>query len=96
MKLDNHTLALIAVGASVAANCQPCLERNYSTALQCGADAQEIAEAIEVGKRVRHGAAVKMDKFAIGLDSASLYTTRAADSPCECSSSAAFTGGDNG
>jgi len=40
MKLDNHTLALIAVGASVSANCQPCLERNLRTALKCGADAQ--------------------------------------------------------
>ena len=85
MKLDNHTLALIAVGASVTANCQPCLERNFSTALRCGADAQEIAEAIDVGKRVRHGAAVKMDQFAIGLDSSTLYTTRTADNECECS-----------
>ena len=85
MKLDNHTLALIAVGASVTANCQPCLERNFHTALKCGADAEEIAEAIDVGKRVRHGAAVKMDQFAIGLDSSTRYTTRAADNQCECS-----------
>ena len=67
MNLDNHTLALIAVGASVAANCQPCLERNVSTALKCRATDLEIAEAIEVGKRVRRGAATKMDQFANGL-----------------------------
>lgn len=96
MKLDNHTLALIAVGASVSANCQPCLERNFRTALKCGADAQEIAEAIEVGKKVRHGAAAKMDMFAIGLDSFSLYTARTVDNQCECSSSTELTGSDNG
>jgi AhpD family alkylhydroperoxidase len=38
MKLDNQILALIAVGASVTANCQPCLEHNTATAAKCGAD----------------------------------------------------------
>ena len=63
MKLENRILALIAVGASVSANCQPCLERNVSTALKCGADVQEIAEVIEIGQRVRGGAASKMDAY---------------------------------
>ena len=67
MRLDNQILALIAVGASVSANCQPCLEHNVNTALKCGADAQQIAEAIEVGKRVRRGAATEMDKYAYWL-----------------------------
>jgi len=86
MKLDNHILALIAVGASVAANCQPCLEHNVSTALKCGAEGQEIAEAIEVGKRVRQGAAAKIDKFAIGLNNAARTTASATENGCGCSS----------
>lgn len=81
MKLDNRILELIAIGASVAANCQPCLEYNVGKALSYGADSQEIAEAIEVGKRVRQGAASKMDKFALNLNS-----TNAANSRCECGS----------
>jgi hypothetical protein len=64
MILENRILALIAVGASVAANCQPRLEHNLATALKSGASSLEIGEAIEVGKRVRRGAADKMDKFA--------------------------------
>ena len=53
MKLDDRTLRLIAVGASITANCQPCLQANVTKALEYGADEQEIAEAIEVGKIVR-------------------------------------------
>jgi AhpD family alkylhydroperoxidase len=96
MKLDNHTLALIAVGASVTANCQPCLEHNVGTALACGADAQEIAEAIEIGKRVRQGAAAKMDTFARSLNTAVHTATIMSDTGCGCSSPATATGGQNG
>jgi AhpD family alkylhydroperoxidase len=67
MKLDNRTIRLIAVGASISANCQPCLQVNLAKALAAGASQEEIAEAIEVGKRVREGAAIKMDKFAASL-----------------------------
>ena len=70
MRLDNQILALIAVGASVSANCQPCLEHNVHTALKCGADAQKIVEAIEVGRRVRRGAATEIDKYAFSLNNA--------------------------
>jgi AhpD family alkylhydroperoxidase len=85
MKLDNQILALIAVGASVSANCQPCLERNVNTALKCGADAQQIAEAIEVGKRVRQGAATKMDKYALSLNDVP-SSAIAAEDGCGCGS----------
>ena len=67
MKLDDRTLRLIAVGASITANCQPCLQINVAQALECGADEQEIEEAIQVGKLVRKGAASKMDAFADNL-----------------------------
>jgi len=67
MKLDDRTLRLIAVGASITANCHTCLQTNIARALQCGADEQEIAEAIEVGKMVRKGAASKMDQFVSSL-----------------------------
>jgi AhpD family alkylhydroperoxidase len=86
MKLDNQTLALIAVGASVTANCQPCLEHNVGTALKCGADGQQIAEAVEVGKRVRHGAATKLDKFAAALNPAVPLAAGPPQDDCGCSS----------
>lgn len=53
MKLDEKTKELIAVGASITAHCQPCLEYHSKKALEFGSDAEEIAEAIEKGNRVR-------------------------------------------
>ena len=45
MKLDDRINGLIAVGAAITANCQPCLEVSVTKALENGADEQEIAEA---------------------------------------------------
>jgi AhpD family alkylhydroperoxidase len=53
MKLDEKTKELIAVGASITAQCQISLEYHSKKALEIGSDAEEIAEAIEMGKRVR-------------------------------------------
>jgi AhpD family alkylhydroperoxidase len=84
MRLDDRTRALIAVGASITANCQPCLQATMDIALESGAGAQEIAEAIDVGKRVRQGAASKMDKFVWSLNEAAPSPIGPKDSPCEC------------
>jgi len=84
--MDNRIKELIAVGASVTANCQPCLQYHVRKALDSGADEQEIAEAVEVGKMVRKGAASKMDKFVLSLDFAGLSTASATDEGCGCCS----------
>ena len=70
MKLDTRIKELIAVGASVTANCQPCLQYHVSKARESGADDEEIAIAIAVAKAVRKGAAAKMDDFATGVGAA--------------------------
>ena len=67
MKLDEHYMRLIAIGASVANNCLPCLEINLAKARECGADEIEITQAIWVGRMVRKGAASKMDDFTTSL-----------------------------
>jgi len=67
MKLDAKTIRLIAVGASVTANCQQCLQTNILKALENGSDEQEINEAIETGKMVSRGAISKMNKFVSDL-----------------------------
>jgi AhpD family alkylhydroperoxidase len=95
MKLDDRTIRLIAVGASITANCQPCLEVNVAKALENGASEGEISEAIEVGKMVRKGAASKMDRFTSSLNPVAPAT--GADGGCECDSFArTITGGENG
>ena len=82
MSLDKRIKSLIAVGASVAANCQPCLQSTLALARKAGAVDQEIAEAIEVGTRVRKGAAAKMDRFA--QENAIPSPSSAPESGCGC------------
>jgi AhpD family alkylhydroperoxidase len=84
MKLCNKTKELIAIGASVTANCQPCLQYHVSKAVEFGADEQEVAEAVETGKAVRKGAAAKMDKFASDLCTAVLSDASAPAEGCGC------------
>ena len=84
MKLDDRIKRLIAVGASITANCQPCLQTNIAKALENGADEPEIAEAIEIGKMVRQAAASKMDKFASSLNDAAASDANPTESRCGC------------
>ncbi|MEW5815350.1 MAG: carboxymuconolactone decarboxylase family protein [Spirochaetota bacterium] len=83
--LDNRIKELIAVGASITANCQPCLQYHVTKALESGAAEQEITEAVEVGKMVRKGAASKMDKFASSLAQAVPSVATTSDEGCGCS-----------
>jgi AhpD family alkylhydroperoxidase len=88
MKLNEKIKELIAVGASITASCQPCLEYHAGKALEAGADAEEIAEAIETGKLVRRGAASKMDRFAatLGKPAAACCSGPAGESRSGCCS----------
>jgi len=82
MPLDDRIKELIAVGASISANCQPCLQYHTSEARKSGAGVREISEAIEVGKMVRRGAASKMDKFAATLIQSAAPTTGSSSEGC--------------
>jgi AhpD family alkylhydroperoxidase len=84
MQLDERTMRLIAVGASITANCQSCLQANLAKARENGSDEQEIAEAIWVGKMVRQGAAAKMDRLADHLSQAVAQTAAGSEEGCEC------------
>ncbi len=63
--LDEKTKELIAIGASVTANCQSCIEYHTEKAQKSGATSAEMLAAIEVGQLVRRGAAAKTDRFAV-------------------------------
>ena len=54
--MNEQTKELIAIGASVAAHCQPCLKYHYAKAREVGVTAEEIAEAIAMGHQVESGA----------------------------------------
>lgn len=84
MELSEKVKELVAVGASITANCQPCLQYHVTKALENGADEQEIKEAVDVGGMVRKGAAAKMDKFASSLNQAAPSTASASKGGCGC------------
>ncbi|MBI5906244.1 MAG: carboxymuconolactone decarboxylase family protein [Deltaproteobacteria bacterium] len=67
MELSEKVKELVAVGASITANCQPCLQYHSEKAFTAGADSWEVKAAIEVGKQVRKGASAKMDQFAAAV-----------------------------
>lgn len=84
--MDERTLKLIAVGASVGANCHPCLEYHVAKALEAGIERHEIMEAVNVAKGVRSGAASSMDKLALRLIRDGLPKAAETQSqPCCCS-----------
>jgi AhpD family alkylhydroperoxidase len=60
---DAKIKELIALGASVSANCHPCVKHHVKKARELKIDEAEIQEAIDVGKTTRKGAAGKMDEL---------------------------------
>ena len=86
MRLDERMRYLIAVGASVSANCRPCLELNVARARELGADEHEIGEAIAIGRLVRKGAAAKMDAAAASLGGGAAVAVVPSEKGCGCGS----------
>jgi AhpD family alkylhydroperoxidase len=58
---DAKMKELIAIGASVACNCHPCVKHHIGKAKGLNIESNIIKQAIEVGKMVRKGAADQMD-----------------------------------
>lgn len=54
---------LIAIGASVSANCHPCLKFHLNKAKKLGIEPEEIKSALQIGVMVRGGAAQQMDEL---------------------------------
>jgi AhpD family alkylhydroperoxidase len=63
-KLDRKTKELVAIGASLAAKCQGCLEGHIKKALKAGASREEISEAIAVAIGVNAAAIVDLTDIA--------------------------------
>ncbi len=60
---DEKITELIAIGASISANCHPCIKFHSAKARELKIDEEEIQQAIEVGKMVRKGAAGQIDEL---------------------------------
>lgn len=63
-KIDRKTKELIAIGASLTAKCQGCLEGHVRKALKFGATREEVSEAIAVAIGVNAAAIVDLTDIA--------------------------------
>jgi len=61
--LDEKIKELIAIGASISANCHPCIKYHTAKAREMKIDENEIRQASDAGRMVRKGAAGEMDKL---------------------------------
>lgn len=62
--LDARVTELVAIGASIAGHCQPCLAYHVAKAKELGVADEHIQAAMAVGHRVEKGAMSAMREFA--------------------------------
>ena len=77
--MDERTKELIAIGASAAVNCHPCLDYHLAECRRIGIEGEEIRAATEVGMAVNRGAAktrAKVDRPCCCITSAASVTPR--------------------
>ncbi len=60
--MDDRMKELVAMGASAAANCHPCMDYHLAQCDRLGIDRDEVAEAVKVGLMVNHGAETAIRK----------------------------------
>lgn len=60
--MNGKVKEMIAIGASVTANCIPCIRYHFAKAREVGLSDAEIKAAVLIGKSVRKGAAQKWDE----------------------------------
>ena len=62
--MDKKTEEMIALGASYALNCKPCMEIHKRLAAEAGVTSEEMQEALGVAEAVKEGAGKKNKEFA--------------------------------
>ncbi len=54
--MDEQMKELVAMGASAAANCHPCMDHHLAKCDELGIDREEVIAAVKVGLMVNRGA----------------------------------------
>nr|WP_230874865.1 carboxymuconolactone decarboxylase family protein [Methylomonas sp. LL1] len=57
-------MELIALGAAIAAGCEPCFKFHYDKARKLGVDNQAMQQAVEIGDMVKQASAKNMLELA--------------------------------
>lgn len=65
MRLEQRDKELAAIGASIGANCRPCIEHHLPAGRAAGLAESELADAITAAQTIRHQA---VDLFAARVD----------------------------
>ncbi len=64
MKMDDRTLELVGIAASVAGHCQPCLKHHVNAAKKLGIEKKEIRAAVALAKAISKSGDESMAEFA--------------------------------
>ena len=80
--MDTKVRELVALGASYALNCRPCMEFHKKLAVEAGLTDEEMLAAIRVAEAVRKGAGKRTREYADGLFGAVKEERYAAGSAC--------------
>ena len=87
--MDEQIKALVAIGASAAVNCRPCLEYHLEACDRVGIDRADVRTAAEVGLMVARGAASKTRDYVgeiIGDGNQTTSKDQKRDGGCGCAS----------
>ncbi len=83
--MDERMKELVAIGASAAVNCHPCLTHHLAECDRIGIDRAEVKMAAEIGLMVNRGAASKTRDHTEALLGTEVGR-KGAPSGCGCSS----------
>lgn len=81
--MDERVKELVAIGASAAVNCHPCIDYHLAECRRLGIENEEIKAAIEVGLKVSRNASAKTREMAENKLGESNSTARGT-SGCGC------------
>lgn len=73
---------LVAIGAAIAANCEPCLKYHYRQAQSLGVSKVDMARAAEMGAKVKDSPHQSILRLANRLTGCGLSAAEAAGDPC--------------
>jgi len=80
--VDHKVTLLIAAGAAMAANCEPCLNKIVPDLIEAGVHEADIRRAVEIGQFVKDKPAEHMKEVADILTGTRMFKHAAADEGC--------------
>jgi len=84
MSLNESTKALVAIGAAIASNCEPCFRHHYDLARKAGASREDLLEAVNTALAVKatpHKNVVETAQKYLASEEAEIL---AGSNPCAC------------